>query len=135
MAHNPEANKNNVDVQAAAFPWNGETMQFAELAYRNWLRGAETVQSQALEFWNAEMQKGIEAMNLMAQCTTAAEAFGVQTRFATQAVQDFINGSQKVVEQFSALTGTPWAAQAAMVQAAADEAAEATTTRSSRRRS
>ena len=134
MAHNPEVT--NADVQAL-FPWTGGSMQFAEQAYRDWLRRAETVHTHALEFWNAELTKGIEAINLMAQCTTAAEAFGVQTRYATAAMQDLLAEGQKVVEQIAAFTQTSFAAQAALAEATEASAAEegATTKRSSRRRS
>ncbi|HSV18963.1 MAG TPA: phasin family protein [Casimicrobiaceae bacterium] len=138
MAHTPEADKSTPDVQTF-FPWNGETMQFAEAAYRSFLRGAETVQTQAMEYWSAEVRKSIEAMNQMAQCQTAAEAFGVQTRFATEAMQDLMAESQKVVERIAALTQTPWAVTAIASEAAA-EAVEGTQDgstgrRSSRRRS
>jgi hypothetical protein len=108
MASHTEANKNNPDAQAP-WAWNDETMQFAERAYRSWLREAETIQTQALDFWNTEMQKGIEAMNEMAKCQTAAEAFNVQTRYATEAVQGFIAEGQKVIDQLASFTKTPWA--------------------------
>ena len=136
MANTSQSNNVTSDVQAL-FPWTGETMQFAERAYRHWLRGAETVQSQAIELWNAELQKGIEAMTEMAKCQTAAEAFGVQTRYATEAMQGLFAGSQKVVEQLAAFTHTSWPAAALLsAEAGAEEAtAEATARRSSRRRS
>ena len=138
MAHTPEATQNGSDVQAL-FPWTGGSVQFAEQAYRDWLRRAETVQTHAMEFWNAELAKGIEAMNQMAQCTSAAEAFGVQTRYATEAMQDLFAEGQKVVEQLTAFTQTSWAAQAAVAAAEAAESppgeAHATARRSSRRRS
>jgi hypothetical protein len=137
MANSPEANKTVPDIQAL-FPWSEEPMQFAERAYRRWLQGAETVQSQAMEYWNTGMQKSIDAMNEIAQCQTAAEAFGVQTRLATEAVQGFITESQKVVEQLTELTRTQWAIAESEVTAAAHAGngnGHATATRSSRRRS
>jgi len=135
MAHTTEAHKTVPDAQAL-FPWGEDTMQFAERAYRNWLRGAETVQSQALEYWSAGMQKSIEAMNEIARCESAAEAFGVQTRLATETVRGLIAEGQKVVEQLTALTGTTWAAKALEEQAEAHNGnGHATATRSSRRRS
>ena len=109
MANPMEANKNNPDVQPL-WAWNDETVQFAERAYRSWLQGAETFQTQALEFWNAELHKSIEAMNEMARCQTAAEAFGVQTRYATEAIQDFLVESGKVVDQLVTLGVTAWGA-------------------------
>jgi hypothetical protein len=112
-------------------------MQFAEQAYRDWLRRAETVHTHAMEFWNAELTKGIEAMNQIAQCTTAAEAFDVQTRYATEAMQDLFAESQKVVEEIAALTQTTWVTPTLVpveVESAA-AATRATAKRSSRRRS
>ena len=47
MSNTPETAANAASVQTF-FPWNDGTMQFAELAYRNWLQGAETVQSQVV---------------------------------------------------------------------------------------
>lgn len=139
MANTPEANKTVPDVQAL-FPWSEDTMQFAEQAYRSWLRGAETVQSQAMEYWNVGVQKSIDAMNEIAQCQTAAEAFGVQTRLATEAMQGLIAGSQKVVEHLTELTRTQWAiaeAEAAIVarEVGGNGNGETTAPRSSRRRS
>jgi hypothetical protein len=131
MANTPEANKTVPDVQTL-FPWSEDTMQFAERAYRSWLRGAETVQSQAIEYWNVGMQKSIDAMNEIAQCQTAAEAFGVQTRLATEAMQGLIAEGQKVVEQLTALTQTPWPTDG---NGKGHGNGEATATRSSRRRS
>ena len=120
MANTPEANKIVPDAQAL-FPWGEDTMQFAERAYRSWLLGAETVQSQAIEYWNAGMQKSIDAMNEIAQCETAAEAFGVQTRLAAEAMQDFM----------------AWAtgADAQQLQGNGNGHGRVTATRSSRRRS
>jgi len=137
MAHTPEATQNVSDMQAL-FPWTGGSMQFAEQAYRDWLRRAETVQTHAMEFWNAELAKGIEAMNLMAQCTTAAEAFGVQTRYATEAMQDLFAEGQKVVEQIAAFTQTTTQTLAVAENGNGDAPhaeANATVPRSSRRRS
>jgi hypothetical protein len=108
MASQMEANKNDPDVHAL-WAWNDGTMQFAERAYRSWMQGAETIQSHALDYWSTELQKSIEVMNEMAKCQTAAEAFGVQTRYATEAMQGFIAEGQKVIDQFANFTRTPWA--------------------------
>ena len=108
MASPQEANKNIPDVQAL-WVWNDDTMQFAERAYRTWLQGAETIQSQALDFWNTELQKGLDAMNQIAKCQTAAEAFGVRTRYATEAMQGLFAEGQKVIDQLTTFTKTPFA--------------------------
>ena len=140
MANTPEATKNTVPDVQTLFTWNDETMQIAERTYRSWLRGAETVQTQAMEFWNAELQKGIEAMSQIAQCQTAAEAFGVQTRYATEAMQGLIAEGQKVVQQLTSLSQAPWAGNALVpggTKSGNGEAGngDATAPRSSRRRS
>lgn len=116
MASQVQANKNNPDVQPL-WAWNDETVQFAERAYRSWLQGAETFQTQALDFWNTELQKGIDAMNEMAKCQTAVEAIEVQTRYATEAMQGFIAEGQKVIDQLASFTKTPWATTTLMPRA------------------
>jgi hypothetical protein len=108
MASHQEANKNIADVQNL-WGWNDETMQFAERAYRSWLRGAETIHTQALDYWNTELQKGLDAMNQIAKCQTAAEAFSVQSRYAQETVQGLLAEGQKVIDQLTTLTKTPWA--------------------------
>jgi hypothetical protein len=119
MANPTEANKNEL-AGRTLWDWNGETMEFAERAYRTWLRGAETVHTQALDFWNAELQKGLDAMNEIAKCRTAAEAFGVQTRYAQEAVQGFFAESQKVIDQLTTMTQQPWAAATVIADEAHD---------------
>jgi hypothetical protein len=122
MASHQEANKNIPDVQAL-WGWNDETMQIAERAYRTWLEGAETIQSQALDFWNNGLQKGVDAMNQIAKCQTAAEAFGVQTRYATEAMQGLFAEGQKVMDQLTTFTKTPWATTALVPRTHAEPAA------------
>jgi hypothetical protein len=105
---------NRIDTHAVAadvrplWGFNGETLDYAERAYRSWLQGAESVQANAMSYWSTEMQKGIEAMNEIAKCQSAAEAFGIQTRYATEAMQDFFAESQKVMDQLTTLGATPW---------------------------
>ena len=116
MANPTEANKNEL-AGRTLWDWNGGTMEIAERAYRSWLRGAETVQTQAMDFWNAELQKGLDAMNEIARCRTAAEAFGVQTRYAQEAMQGFFAEGQKVIDQLTTITQQPWAAATMMPEA------------------
>lgn len=127
MASQTHTSNTPVDLRAL-WGFNGETLDYAERAYRSWLHGAESVQAKAMDYWSTEMQKGIEAMNEIAKCQTAAEAFGVQTRFATEAMQDFFAEGQKVL---ATLSKTSWAIAPAEEQ----HATEATTRRSSHRRS
>jgi hypothetical protein len=108
MANQTETRGTPADVRAL-WGLNGESLEYAERAYRSWLQGAESVQAKAMSYWSAELQKGIDAMNEIAKCQTAAEAFGIQTRYATEAMQDFIAESQKVMDQLASLSSTPWA--------------------------
>src|SRR5690348_618502 len=110
----------------------GESLDYAERAYRSWLQGAESVQAKAMTYWTTEVQKGIDAMSQIAKCETAAEAFGVQTRYATEAIQDFLVESGKVVDQLVTLGATAWGA--APPRAVADtQPAEVPHKRASRR--
>lgn len=112
MASPTETGTTPVDVRAL-WGLNGETLDYAERAYRSWLQGAESVQAKAMSYWSAELQKGIDAMNEIAKCQTAAEAFGVQTRYATEAMQDLFAESQKVIDELASLSATQWAVTAA----------------------
>ena len=127
-----------------AWGLNEDAAQYAERTYRSFLKGAETVQSQALEVWNTSMRKGLDAMNEIAQCQTAAEAFGVQARFANEAMQTFLTESQKIIDQLAAASQTPWATLPLAPGGSGDgkagnggdaEESHATARRSSRRRS
>jgi hypothetical protein len=108
MANQTETRGTPADVRAL-WGLNGESLEYAERAYRSWLQGAESVQAKAMSYWSAELQKGIDAMNEIAKCQTAAEAFGIQTRYATEAMQDFITESQKVMDRLAEFSKTPWA--------------------------
>jgi hypothetical protein len=111
MANQTGTRGTHADVRTL-WGFNGDTLDYAERAYRSWLQGAESVQANAMNYWSNELQKGIEAMNQMAKCETAAEAFGVQTRFATEAMQDFFAESQKVIDQLASFGTSPWAVTA-----------------------
>ena len=131
-----------------AWGMNDDGARYAERAYREWMHGAETLGNQALEYWTVGVRRSLEAMNEMARCETAAEAFGVQARYASETVQDLLDEGQKVVQQLAAFTQTPWATvpltptggaaaspDAAAAQAEAAPQDGATAPRSSRRRS
>jgi len=88
----------------------GDSLDYAERAYRSWLQGAESVQATAMTYWPTGGQKGTNAMADTPKSETAAEAFGVQTRYATEAIQDFLVESGKVVDQLVTLGVTAWGA-------------------------
>jgi hypothetical protein len=120
MANRTDTHSAPSDVRAL-WDIDGETLDYAERAYRSWMEGAESVQSKAMSYWSAEMQKGIDAMNEIAKCHTAAEAFGIQARYATEAMQDFFEEGRKVIDQLATLGPAPWAMAS---PAAADEKGE-----------
>ena len=107
-SHTNTSNKSVPDV-TTLFPWNEEALQVAERNYRSFLQGAQTLQGHAVEYWNGELRKAVDAMNEMAQCETAVEALGVQSRYTSEAMQGLIAESQKVMEQLAAFTATPLA--------------------------
>jgi hypothetical protein len=132
MANRTDTHSAPSDVRAL-WGFDGETLDYAERAYRSWMEGAESVQSKAMSYWSAEVQKGIDAMNEMAKCQSAAEAFGIQTRYATEAMQDFFEEGRKVIDRLATLGATSWAMTPPL---AADEKAgrEAARKRSAGRR-
>ena len=108
MANRTDTRGAPADVRPL-WAFNDETLDYAERAYRSWLQGAESAQAKALSYWSTELQKGIDAMNEIAKCQSAAEAFGIQTRYATEAMQDFFTESRRVMDQLTSLGATPWA--------------------------
>ncbi|HVO90447.1 MAG TPA: phasin family protein [Casimicrobiaceae bacterium] len=107
MPNQQQARDGSIDIRSL-WGFNGETFDFAERAYRNWQKGAEQIQSQALDYFNNEMTKALEAMREMAQCETAAEAIGVQSRYANEAMQDLWVEGRRMMDQIASITQTPW---------------------------
>jgi len=119
MPNQQHAHDSAMDIRSL---WgiNGETFDYAERAYQSWQKGAEKIQTQAFDYFSSEMTKALEAMKKIAECQTAAEAIGVQSRYANEAMQGLIAESQRVIGQLASLTQSPWS----IVASAENEAAE-----------
>ena len=69
---------------------------FAEKACRAWLDGAQVVQAEAAEFVNARAGKDMAALTEWTRCTTPTDALEMQTRYASEALADYVAGSQRM---------------------------------------
>jgi Phasin protein len=75
---------------------------FAEKAYRAWLDGAQTVQAEATEFVSARASKDMAALSEWARCKTPTDALEMQARYASEALSDYVVGSQRMFRLLSA---------------------------------
>ena len=75
---------------------------FAEKACRAWLDGAQSMQAEASEFVSARAGKDMAAMSEWTRCRTPTDALEVQARYASEALSDYVAGSQRM---FDLLTG------------------------------
>ena len=79
------------------------TLDFAQRAMRAWLDGAQVMQAEATEFVSARAGKDMAALSELAQCKTPTDALEMQARYASEALADYVAGSQKM---FSLLAAT-----------------------------
>jgi phasin protein len=87
------------EQQLAGFlPLNGLPAELAEKSYKTWLRGAERVRDAAMELFNTRIDKGIAAATDLARCTTPVDALEVQTRYASDAFNDYVLGGKRIIE-------------------------------------
>jgi hypothetical protein len=95
--------KHNAHAQAAK-PVDFYTMMgmeapqfdFAEKACRAWLDGAQVMQAEAAEFVNARAGKDMAALTEWTRCKTPTDALEMQTRYASEALADYVAGSQRM---------------------------------------
>ena len=76
--------------------------EFAEKACRAWLEGAQSMQAEVTEFVSARAGKDMAALTEWTQCKTPTDALEMQTRYASEAMSDYVAGSQRM---FKRLTG------------------------------
>ena len=72
--------------------------EFAEMACRAWVDGAQALQAEATEFVNARATKDMAAVSEWARCKTPTDAFEVQARYASEALSDYVTGSQRMLQ-------------------------------------
>jgi hypothetical protein len=77
---------------------------FAATACRAWLDGAQVMQAEAAEFVNARAGKDMAALTEWTRCTTANDALEMQTRYVSEALSDYVAGSQRIWKLMAAST-------------------------------
>ena len=77
-------------------------LDFAEEACRAWVDGAQSLQAEATEFVNARATKDMAALSEWARCKTPTDALEVQARYASEALSDYVAGSQRMFQLLSA---------------------------------
>jgi len=65
-------------------------------ACRAWFDGAQVLQAEAAEFVNARAGKDMAAFTEWTRCRTATEALEMQARYASEALADYVAGSQRM---------------------------------------
>ena len=70
--------------------------EFAARACRAWLNGAQEVQADATEFVNARAGKDMVALTEWTRCKTPTDVLEMQTRYASEALADYVAGSQRM---------------------------------------
>ena len=69
---------------------------FAERACRAWLDEAQVIQAEAVEFVNARAGKDMAVLTEWTRCRTPTDALEMQTRYASEALADYVAGSQRM---------------------------------------
>jgi hypothetical protein len=67
-----------------------------EKACRAWFDGAQMMQEEAAEFVNTRAGKDMAALSEWTRCATATDALEVQARYASEALADYVAGSQRM---------------------------------------
>ena len=91
------------------YPWMGvQTPPFVlvERAYRAWFDGAQVMQAEATEFVNARAGKDMAALSEWTRCATPTDVLEAQARYASEALADYVAGSQRMW-QLMAAAGQP----------------------------
>jgi len=82
---------------------SGRSFEMAERACRAWMGGAMQIQNEALDFMRASAGRNVTAASEIAHCTNAAEAFGLQSRYAQENVAEWLDEGRKMAEMMGAL--------------------------------
>jgi len=69
---------------------------YAEKACRAWIDGAQSMQAEATEFVSARAGKDMAALSELARCTSPTDALEMQARYASEALSDYVAGSQRM---------------------------------------
>jgi len=82
---------------------SGRSFEMAERACRAWMGGAMQIQNEALDFMRASAGRNVTAASEIAHCTNAAEAFGLQSRYAQESVAEWLDEGRKMGEMMGAM--------------------------------
>jgi len=94
---------------------SGRSFEMAERACRAWMGGAMQMQNEALDFMRASAGRNVTAASEIAHCTSAAEAFGLQSRYAQESMAEWLDEGRKMAEMMGAM----WQENIAMFNPAA----------------
>ena len=103
-AHAPDAKPVNLYTMMGM---QNPPFDLAERACRAWLDGAKVMQTEAAEFVNARAGKDIAALAEWTRCKTTTEAVEMQTRYANEALADYVAGSQRMWQLMAASAQPP----------------------------
>jgi hypothetical protein len=93
---------------------SGRSFEMAERACRAWMGGAMQMQNEALDFMRASAGRNVTAASEIAQCTSPAEVFGLQSRYAQESVAEWLDEGRKMAE----MVGAMWQENMAMLDQA-----------------
>ena len=87
-----------VDARAL-LDMGGESLDYAKRAYKTWLDAAGEVQSEAIEFLNNRLAKDSAVVARFGRCKTPVEVLNLQAEYAGDALADFLDEGQKIVDR------------------------------------
>jgi hypothetical protein len=105
MKHIAQAQVANPMDMFGMFGMQGPPFADAGTACRAWMDGAQSMQAEATEFLNARAGKDIAALTEWTRCTSPTEAFELQARYASEALSDYVAGSQRMMSLLAATGG------------------------------
>jgi len=91
---------------------SGRSFEMAERACRAWMSGTMQMQNEAMDFLRTSAGRNAHAVNEISRCTSAAEAFGLQSRYAQESLAEWLDESRKMAE----MVGTMWQDNVAMFE-------------------
>ena len=76
---------------------DGPQFNLAGTAIQAWLDGAQKMQAEATEFFNARAGKDMAALSELIHCSTPVEALEMQSRYASEVMSDFVAEGQRMI--------------------------------------
>ena len=79
------------------FGIDGPQFNVAGTAIQAWLDGAQKMQAEATEFFNARAGKDMAALSELIHCNTPVEALAMQSRYASEVMSDYVKQGQRMI--------------------------------------